>query len=169
MTTWTPTARAALQRSLDQHRTRFAADGAEADEVIADLRDHVEREAEALHLSIVTEADIRRILAQVDPGLLEAPSPAAIGTEPAPPTPSPSLPEPPTPAASKTPTRTLASRLWLGLRVFLGVLLPLGTLIFEWLERPSASELLDPIPTPFHIGLIVLPLPEVEEARVHLR
>lgn len=176
MTTWTPTARAALQRSLDQHRTRFAADGAEADEVIADLRDHVEREAEALRLSIVTEADVRRILAQVDPGLLEAPDlratgteavtssgapgdPASFGSFPSAPTPSrptPPTPEPPKPAASETPTRTLASRLWLGLRVFLGVLLPLGTLIFEWLERPSASELLDPIPTPFHFGLILL-------------
>ena len=35
MTTWTPTARAALQLSLDRHRARFAADGAEADEVVA--------------------------------------------------------------------------------------------------------------------------------------
>ena len=168
MTTWTPTARAALQRSLDQHRARFAADGAEADEVISDLRDHVEREAEALHLSIVTEADVRRILAQVDPGLLEAPDLPANGTEAAASAPSIAspassspdrvapAPEPTKPAIANRPNRTVAHRIWLGLRVFLGVLLPLGTLVFEWLERPSASDLLDPIPTPLHIGLILL-------------
>ena len=49
MNTWTPSARAVLQRHLDQHRARFAADGAEADEVVADLRDHIEREASALN------------------------------------------------------------------------------------------------------------------------
>lgn len=63
MTEWTPTARATLERCLDQQRDRFAADGTEADEVIADLRDHVEREAQARNLSIVTEADALRILA----------------------------------------------------------------------------------------------------------
>ena len=74
MIPWTPAARAALQQSLDRHRARFAADGAEADEVVADLRDHVEREAAALNLLVVTEGDVRRILAQVDPMLLEAPA-----------------------------------------------------------------------------------------------
>ena len=82
MNTWTPSARAVLQRHLDQHRARFAADGAEADEVVADLRDHVEREASSLNLSVVTESDVRRILAQVDPGLLESPTPPALSTAP---------------------------------------------------------------------------------------
>jgi len=183
MTEWTPTARATLERCLDQQRDRFAADGTEADEVIADLRDHVEREAEARNLSIVTEADALRILAQVDPVLLEPPDlrtadsaqpdqpePRA-STPPNPAAPasansgtiSPSRPTPEGPAADganpATPTtrnQTLAHRCWLGVRVVLGVLLPLGTLLFEWLMRPSASDLLDPIPTPFHIGLILL-------------
>ena len=53
MNQWTPSARAVLQHYLDQHRTRFAADGAEAEEVIADLRDHVEREAASLNLSLI--------------------------------------------------------------------------------------------------------------------
>ena len=79
MSTWTPAAKAALERSLQQHRGRFAADGAEADEVVADLRDHVEREAAALALTVVTEADVRCILARVDPLLLETP---AAPTEP---------------------------------------------------------------------------------------
>jgi hypothetical protein len=85
MNQWTPSARAVLQHYLDQHRTRFAADGAEAEEVIADLRDHVEREAASLNLSVVTESDVRRILAQVDP--------------------SPLLPSPRHPAKPKTPHR----------------------------------------------------------------
>ena len=78
MNQWTPSARAVLQHYLDQHRTRFAADGAEAEEVIADLRDHVEREAASLKLSVVTESDVRRILARVDPSLLEIPTPPPL-------------------------------------------------------------------------------------------
>jgi hypothetical protein len=145
MTTWTPTARAALQLSLDRHRARYAADGAEADEVIADLRDHVEREAASLNLSVVTETDVRRILAQVDPRLLEIPTlPLPIST-------TPSQTQAHTPSAEG---RSGKSWLWLIIRAFLGVLLPLGTLILECIERPSASELVDPIPTPFHILLI---------------
>ena len=82
MNTWTPSARAVLQRHLDQHRARFAADGAEADEVVADLRDHIEREASSLNLSVVTESDVRRILAQVDPSLLENPAIPGLSTPP---------------------------------------------------------------------------------------
>ena len=187
MTEWTPTARATLERCLDRHRARFAADGAEADEVIADLRDHVEREAEARNLRVVTEADAVRILAEVDPGLLEMPdlrpadaahpahptrsAPSEVpawtppttsaGSSAAPGTagaagPTASTSDGVSPAAPDTRRRTLGSQCWLGLRVVLGVLLPLGTLILEWLERPSASDLLDPIPTPLHIGLILL-------------
>ena len=146
MNQWTPSARAVLQHYLDQHRTRFAADGAEAEEVIADLRDHVEREAASLNLSVVTESDVRRILAQVDPSLLEKPAlPLPSAT--------PSQAQPP---SSSAEGRSGKSWLWLIIRTFLGVLLPLGTLIFEWVGRPSASELIDPIPTPFHILLIAL-------------
>ena len=116
MTTWTPTARAALQLSLDRHRARFAADGAEADEVVADLRDHVEREAASLNLSVVTESDVRRILAQVDPSLLEIPTiPTPIST-------ALSQAQAPSPSAEG---RSGKSWLWLILRAFLGVLLPL--------------------------------------------
>ncbi len=146
MNTWTPSARAVLQRHLDQHRARFAADGAEADEVVADLHDHVEREASSLNLSVVTESDVRRILAQVDPGLLESPTPPALFTAPS----QAQDPSPPLKGRSKK------SWLWLILRGFLGVLLPFGTLLFEWAEHPSANDLLDPIPTPFHILLIAL-------------
>lgn len=145
MTEWTPTARATLERCLARHRARFTADGAEADEVIADLRDHVEREAEARNLRVVTEADAVRILAQVDPGLLEdSPGPSssseAAGRR-----------QVPTPTVGG---RSIRTRWLLALRAFLGVLLPLGTLVLEIVEHPSASDLLDPIPTPLHILLI---------------
>ncbi len=146
MNTWTPSARAVLQRHLDQHRARFAADGAEADEVVADLRDHIEREASSLNLSVVTESDVRRILAQVDPSLLENPAIPGLSTPPS----QAQDPSPPLKGRSKK------SWLWLILRAVLGVLLPFGTLLFEWAEHPSADDLLDPIPTPFHILLIAL-------------
>jgi len=154
MTTWTPAAKAALERSLQQHRGRFAADGAEADEVVADLRDHVEREAAALALTVVTEADVRRILAQVDPLLLEVPAEPS-GPDHATPRAGPATERVPG-SESTARRRSLRSMSWLVVRVVLGVLLPLGTLIFEWMERPSATELLDPIPTPVHIAIILL-------------
>ena len=42
----------------------------------------------------------------------------------------------------------------------LGVVLPIGTILFEWTSRLSAQELLDPIPTPFH-GVLLLLVPAV--------
>ena len=154
MTPWTPAARAALQQSLDRHRARFAADGAEADEVVADLRDHIEREAAALNLLVVTESDVRRILAQVDPMLLEAPAmPSPTGQPKSHADPAEAGAPGSVSGLRARPKRSMA---WLVTRIFLGVLLPLGTLVLEWMERPSASELIDPIPTSLHIVLILL-------------
>ena len=145
MNEWTPNARAVLEQHLNLHRARFAADGAEADEVIGDLRLHLEREAAALKLAVVTEADVRRILARVAPDLLTLPGSASPPAESNRPTPPEAPPGPP------AFSRTRETLLWI-----FGVLLPLGTLLFEWTTRACAAELLDPAPTVLHALLIAL-------------
>ncbi len=145
MNEWTPSARAVLEGHLNRHRARFAAAGAEADEVIGDLRQHLENEAAAQGLPVVTEADVRRILAKVDPDLLAEPASEGQPGESVRP-----IPELPTarPTAFSSAGRVL---LW-----FFGVLLPVGTLIFELMSKACAAGLMDPVPTPVHALLIAL-------------
>ena len=69
MMEWTDTARRTLDEYCDRARAALAGTGADADEVIDDLRRHVEEEARAAQLTVVTEGDVRRILARVgEPG-----------------------------------------------------------------------------------------------------
>lgn len=145
MNEWTPNARAVLEQHLNQHRARFAADGAEAEEVIGDLRLHLEREATARRLAVVTEDDVRRILARVAPDLLSIPAPE----------PSPGAARQPLPPEKHWEAPAF-SRVWETLLWIFGVLLPLGTLLFEWTTRACAAELLDPVPTVLHALLIAL-------------
>ncbi len=145
MNQWTQAARRMLDECLNRNRWRFAAEGAEADEVAADLRRHLEFEAVQERLKVVTEDDVRRILARVDPGLV-APS------EPPPPAPSAASEPPPRPAEKKPAGNSVGvTLLWL-----FGVFLPLGTLIAEFFLNLCAGELFDPIPTPLHIVLVAL-------------
>lgn len=158
MISWTTPAREFLEARLRAHRRRFEVDGAEADEVISDLREHLMREASVQGLTVVTEADVRRLLARVDPTLLEEPSPVGFGT------PKSGVPDlaPTTRSAGPAdpPGRSLARNAVEVMLGVLGVLLPLGTISLEWTQRLSAQELIDPIPTPFH-GVLLLLVPAV--------
>jgi len=158
MTIWTTPAREFLEQRLNGHRGRLAADGAEAEEVMADLRDHVMQEAVAQGLTVVTEADVRRLLARVEPTLLEESSPGGGDVR----TVRLTDPEPPTlPTGLSNPSRSALARYGVELLLaVLGVVLPIGTILFEWTSRLSAQELLDPIPTPFH-GILLLLVPAV--------
>jgi hypothetical protein len=142
MNEWTPSARAVLEQHLNRHRARFVADGAEADEVIGDLRQHVEHEAAAPGFGIVTEADVRRILAKVDPDLLAEPA--------LPPRAAESVAAPKSNAHPPRPM-TAGSRflLWL-----FGVILPAFTLGFELYTNACAGEIFDPTPTWLHALLV---------------
>ena len=136
MSNWTATARAALEGYLDSNRATAAVAGADGDEVIADLRRHVEEEAAALKLSVITEQDVRRIVSRIGP--------------------VPELDEKPLPPPS---SRTLTQRLGpvgsIGL-LFFGVILPLGTLIFELATHLCAGTFFDPISTWFHVLLVLI-------------
>ncbi len=158
MSSWTTPARDFLEERLRVHRRRFEADGAEADEVMSDLREHVMQEASAQGLTVVTEVDVRRLLARVDPMLLEEPTVGELGAGTG------VIADPALPTLPGIPSDPHRSTLWrASVEVLLGlfgVLLPLGTIVLEWTQRLSALELIDPIPTPIH-GILLLLVPAV--------
>src|SRR5436190_14614294 len=69
MIDWTETARRALDEYCARARAVLAGTGADAEEVADDIRRHVDEEVAAAGLKIVTETDVRRILARFgEPG-----------------------------------------------------------------------------------------------------
>lgn len=145
MNQWTDAARRMLDECLNRNRTRFAAEGAEADEVAADLRRHLEYEASQERLKVVTVSDVRRLLARVDPNLMEP-------AEPRPEVAS----APPPPSTPPTSNRPNPGRLGTSLLWFFSVLLPLGTLSVEYFTGICAAEFFNPIPTLLHVVLVAL-------------
>ncbi len=140
MIKWTESARRTLEEYCARTRTVLAGSGADAEEVTDDLRRHVEEEVRAARLSVVTEEDLRRILVQVgEPGApLEGTGHQAAAN-----------PEPP---VSHTNDKKRPGILLL----VLGVLLPLGTLIFELVTGISAGVLFDPLPSWFSVLAVAL-------------
>jgi hypothetical protein len=141
MIQWTDAAKAKLEEYLAQSRQSLAGSGADADEVAEDLRRHVEEEAAARKLTIVTEQDLAQILARI--GAPES-VPAADDAPAAP-------PPPPSHAAGG-----FLRRLSAGVLLLFGVVLPLGTVVFEFLTGACAGALFDPIPTVAHLVLVTL-------------
>src|SRR6266568_755667 len=103
MTPWTETAAKLWEDFCRRTRENLRGSGADTDEVVDDLRRHVEEEVRAAKLSIVTEEDLRRILSRVG-------EPAGVETE-----------RPPV-------KRGLLKWSFIILSFLFGVLLPLGTL-----------------------------------------
>ena len=140
MIEWTDTAKRTLEEYCTRSEAVLAGSGADAREVSDDLRRHVEEEVRAAHLSVVTEDDVRRILTRVgEPGTSveeraqkNAPSP--------------------TPSASPVVEQKRPGILLL----VLGVILPLGTLIFELVTGASAGVLFDPLPSWFSVAAVAL-------------
>ncbi len=141
MIRWTESAKARLDRYFAGVRQTVVASGADADEVADDLRRHVLEEVEAQNLSVVTERDVEKILARVgapETGHKENLQEAVAAEKPI--------------ARPTEGPRTIAS----GLLLAFGVLLPFGTIIFEFLTGASAGVLFDPLPTPVHAVLTLL-------------
>ena len=139
MTPWTAAAKEELERYFRQVRVSVVASGADAAEVIEDLRRHLDEEAVAAKLVMVTEEDARRLLARIGtPELIAAPegkrfSPAGIETKK------------PEEWSRRHP------RIWL---LLLGAVLPLITLLMEWQTGMCAGAFFDPIPTVWHFLLV---------------
>jgi hypothetical protein len=140
MTQWTETARRILDEYCARSKAVLAGTGADANEVIDDLRRHVDEEIHAAGLTVVTEDDIRRILNRVgEPGSAVEPKAEAAAPPPI------SAPAPK--AEKKRPGYILLA---------LGVVLPLITLTFEWITGISAGVLFDPLPSWFHVLAVAL-------------
>jgi hypothetical protein len=131
MIPWTEAAAILWEDFCRRTRDNLHGSGADADEVVDDLRRHVEEEARALKISVVSEEDLRRILARV-------------GEPP---------PSEPTQSRNK---KSFLGRIFLVTALVFGVLLPAGTILFELFTGASAAVLFDPIPTWFQILAVAL-------------
>jgi hypothetical protein len=137
MSQWTDAARMELERYFTRVRPSIVTGGADADEVIEDLRRHLDSEIQSAKLTVVTEQDVRRLLARIG-----APQPGNDSpTNPPPPNTSPPTPVLPPPKAG------------FALLLF-GVLLPAFTLGFELVTGACASAFFDPTPSLWHMLLV---------------
>ena len=143
MTQWTETARQVFDRYCARTRQSLDGSGADADEVIDDLRRHVEEEAQSAKLTIVTEEDMHRILNRVGEPI--------NGNEKPPVIPAPQQPQSQTGTAA--PEERRRPGFWL---LLMGVVMPGITFGFEGITGISAGVLFDPMPTWFHAGLILM-------------
>jgi len=140
MIEWTNSAQRVWSEYTSQTKSSLTGTGADPQEVLEDLKRHVDEEISASKLSVVTEEDLRKILAKI--GSPELVSPAI--DQPA------SADEPPQPEPEKPPKPP-------GFMLFiLGILLPAITLGFEYSTGISAGVLFDPIPSWIHILLVAL-------------
>lgn len=127
-------------------RRRLTNSGANSEEVIEDIRGHVEAELTRRNLSVVSADEIKQILAQI--GLPET----AEG----------SIPDCPKqqsaesiPATPRQETLRFSKFGSFYLLVF-GVLLPIFASVFELVTRICSGIFYDPLPTPWHFALFML-------------
>lgn len=139
MSTWTTTALQTLEGYLENNRSRYVTSGADAEEVISDLRRHVQEEVAALKLPVVTEDDVQRIVRRIGPAPVEEPGQF----------------RPEMPPASLNGA-TLGKSFRSFLLFFFGVLLPAVTLGFELTTHLCAGVFFDPLPTWFHVLFVAL-------------
>ena len=78
MSQWTQTARSTLETYFARTRKSLESSGADINEVIDDLRRHVDQEIALSRLTVVTEQDVKQILARV--GTPEPPEAPAATT-----------------------------------------------------------------------------------------
>lgn len=143
MKNWTSAARQKLEDYFGRVREDLRGSGADAEEVTEDLRRHIQQEVEALGLGIVTEGDVGRILARIG-----APGEFVREAERVP------MPKSEAPASAKEIPKPVKPPGWWWL--VLGVALPLGTVIFEYLTGACAAALFDPLPNVVHVLLTLL-------------
>ena len=140
MSQWTESARQAFERYCARTRQSLAGTGADAEEVIDDLRRHVDEEIRSAGLTVATEEDMERILRRVG----EAAAPVE--------TPSHSAP-----ASSVSNPETLPERRRPGWTLLImGVILPAIALGLELVTGVSAGVLFDPLPTWFQVLAVSL-------------
>jgi Vault protein inter-alpha-trypsin domain len=140
MSQWTHSVQQTFEDYCTRMRQSLAGSGADAEEVIDDLRRHIEEEIRSSQLSVVTEEDMQRILRRVG-------EPANLGE---------SQPRPETPPQAPAQEPTMKRKLLSGLLLLIGIILPVFTLGFELVTGISAGVLFDPMPTWFHVLAVAL-------------
>jgi len=157
MRDWTPTARSELERALDEHHGRLVGTGVDADEVVADIRRHVQTELGSGSASgPIDVEEVRRVLRHLGTDTTATVDPAEevdrrgdrVGQAPT--------------QQDRTGDGGRETGLRLRRRaaywVFL-VILPALTLGFELITELCATELFDPIGTvPQLLAVIAVPL-----------
>lgn len=136
MNQWTDAARQELESYFTRVRPTLRASGADPDEVIEDLRRHLATEVQSAKLPVVTEEDVRRLLARI--GAPQPTGPDSVASPKSPTTPI----EPPPKAGF--------------LLLIIGVFIPLATLIIEFVTGMCADTFFDPMPTFWHVALVAL-------------
>jgi hypothetical protein len=136
MPEWTKPAREALERYFAEVRAALAESGADADEVVSDLGRHIDEEIAGARLSVVTEQDVRRILARIG-----APENRTASDK-----------ERPRPAEN-IGVQSKARPVRFALLTF-GVVLPIIALAFEYFTGMCAALFFDPLPTAGHVLLV---------------
>src|SRR5262245_46268719 len=150
MISWTTPAKEEVDSYLNHVRASVATSGADASEVVDDLKRHIEEEIHTARLETVTRDDVRRIVHRI--GIPEIGG-APVLTEPARP------PKADTRNGHHAPPRKVPSRPG-GVVLAFGVILPLITLAIEFFTHFCASTFFDPIPSYLHV-LAVLAVPSV--------
>ena len=141
MNHWSKSAQDALEEHLRAYRASLpSGDGLDADEVVADLRRHVEEELPDDLFPIVTAEQVRQVLQRMGP----APEPEQTRKAPA------ARVE----ASDWNPNRERARLM--PFAFFFGVLLPVITLLFELSTHFSGGVFFDPIPTFWHVAAVAL-------------
>lgn len=137
MVEWTQSAREALNHYLDRMRTSASQSGADPEEVIDDLKRHIDEDVASAGLAIVTQNDLDRILSRMgSPPIEEAIQPG------------------PNPNAEPAPEAHGVSRSFSILCAAFGILLPAFTLGLEVSSGMCAGVFFDPIPTIWHALLV---------------
>jgi hypothetical protein len=153
MSQWTESAKAKLERYLAEIRESLAASGADVNEVTDDLRRHVEEEVAAHKLTAVTEQDVAQILARIGAPEVNAVGAAGASSHPG----TGASARVGTAGVSLHPEGVKRGFLWkfgTALLLLFGVVLPLGTVVFEFLTGACAGVLFDPMPTIGHVALV---------------
>lgn len=134
---WTHSARAELEKYFARVRPTIQATGADADEVIEDLRRHLDAEVETARLPTVTEEDVRRLLARLGAPQPPADQPSQASSNQSFTTPA----KPPAPPAGF-------------MALLFGVVIPIITLVLEYFTHMCAGAFFDPLPTFWHVLLV---------------
>ncbi len=137
MTQWSKDAANELEAYLSRQRNALGGEEVDIDEILGDLRSHIDEEIKNRGLQVVTREDVAEILRRLGPLAGREEQRAA----PAPASDAPSAP----PLPTSTPGITL---------MIFGIFLPAVSLLVELASHCCARVFFDPIPTWWHVLLV---------------